>query len=226
MKLSCLPRLLSLTICVQNICRNFNDVYQLIFALPMLKYNKFYAYEDKNSISRPMVINKQQSPIECLIIAHSCAFNQLLALLSNTSELRYLKCLHKKEIDSTIKMILPIKLLNLKHISIEMDYVKFDEFEMFISKLYSKLEVLSIINKSEDPTYLNAYEWERLIEQYLPQLKKFYLKFYKQNPNRNYSPVYFRGSKQFFSSFWIERQWLFEVKINDQHTIYSIQPYR
>jgi hypothetical protein len=29
----------------------------------------------------------------------------------------------------------------------------------------------------------------------------------------------------FFSSFWIERQWFFEIKINDEHVIYSIQPY-
>ncbi|CAF4289127.1 unnamed protein product, partial [Rotaria sordida] len=39
-------------------------------------------------------------------------------------------------------------------------------------------------------------------------------------------PIYNEGSNQFISSFWIERQWIFEAEINSESIIYLIRPYR
>jgi hypothetical protein len=61
------------------------------------------------------------------------------------------------------------------------------------------LKVLNFITRSEDITYLDAAKWEQLILQDLPRLKEFEFE-----------------SHQFTSAFWLERQWIYEVKINDE----------
>ncbi|CAF4300658.1 unnamed protein product, partial [Rotaria sordida] len=114
--LSCLS---SLTIKMRKRLKNLNGIYQLIFALPTLRYNKLSLIDDQSSISLPMATNnKQLSTIEHLIINHSCKFNELFAILSYTSQLRRLNFRDTDDDDTNIGIMLPITLLNFTHLSL------------------------------------------------------------------------------------------------------------
>ncbi|CAF1303628.1 unnamed protein product [Rotaria sordida] len=152
-----------------------------------------------------MAINNQQSTIEYLSIRHRCTLHELYTIISYTPQLRRLNLRHKLEIDSNIRTILPITLSNLTDFSIYIHHIKFDEFEIFIRKICSKLKILRVNIQSRDITFLNAYRWEKLILQFLPQLEEFYLRYYERVGSVYKYPIYNEGSNQFISSFWIER---------------------
>jgi hypothetical protein len=154
------------------------------------------------TISLPMNINKQFSNIKYLIIDHPCSFKELFSIISYTSQIIRLSFIHK--IYSTLEneIISPMILSNLTDICIYGNDITFNEFEMFIRKIYSKLKCLSLTSFAKDLNYLNADRWKELILEYFPQLEKFNLTF----------DVY-GTSNRFNSSFWIERQWLLEAKI-------------
>jgi len=221
-----LPRLFSLTIDTSDTLKQLNEVYRLIFALPKLRYSKCSAKDSGISVSLSLDINKQFSTIEHLIIDHPFTFNELFAILSYTPHLRYLKFQYVSNNDSTTGSLLPITLSNLTYIFIYAHYVTFDELEMFISKIDCKLNVLRVTSLSEDTDYLDANRWERLILQYWPQLEKCYLQFSEQIDYIYDSPTYLGDPNQFTSSFWIERQWIFEAEIDFGEIMYSIRPYR
>ncbi|CAF3162159.1 unnamed protein product [Rotaria sp. Silwood2] len=107
-----------------------------------------------------------------------------------------------------------------------MNRVNFDEFEIFIKKLYSYLKILRITNQSKDITFLNAHRWEQLVLQCIPQLEEFDLQYYEQRNDQFDYSSYTRESDQFISSFWIERKWIFEIEINNESINYLIHPYR
>jgi len=73
-----------------------------------------------------------------------------------------------------------------------------------ISKIYSRLKILSFTTQSKDIAYLNAKRWEQLISKYLPHLKKFYLNYYECFDYTNKYSIYPGESDQFNSLFWIE----------------------
>jgi len=133
--LSDLPCLFSLNIKTIHLIEDLNNIYQLIFALPTLKYNKLYLYGNECSISISMSNNKQLSTIEYLHIAHRYTFHELSALISYTPELRHLNLSHTNKYDSNVEDILPINLNYLINISIYTYYLNFDEFEFFIEKI-------------------------------------------------------------------------------------------
>ncbi|CAF5123401.1 unnamed protein product, partial [Rotaria sp. Silwood1] len=116
-------------------------------------------------------------------------------------------------IDTNIQTILPITLSNLTDISIPMSDVKFDEFEIFIRKIDAKLKILRITTQSQQRNFLSAHRWKQLILMSLPQLEEFYLR-YIEFFNEAYQ--YSEAANQFVSSFWIDRKWTFEVKINHE----------
>ncbi|CAF1328554.1 unnamed protein product [Rotaria sordida] len=221
--LSCLS---SLTIKMRKRLKNLNGIYQLIFALPTLRYNKLSLIDDQSSISLPMATNnKQLSTIEHLIINHSCKFNELFAILSYTSQLRRLNFRDTDDDDTNIGIMLPITLLNFTHLSLRIYSTTFDNFEIFIRKIYSKLKFLHVIIRSDNIDYLDANRWQQLILQYLPQLEKFYFDYYIVFEDDIEPSIYIGESNQFSSSFWIDRQWIFESKIRMYEIIYSIRPY-
>ncbi len=79
--------------------------------------------------------------------------------------------------------------------------ITFNKFEMFMSKIHSKLKILSLTTLSDDITYLDANQWEELILKYFPNLEKFYLKYSVYN-NAHYKPPVYRGqANQFLSPF-------------------------
>jgi hypothetical protein len=219
-KLIDLPRLFSLTIDTQKSLNDLTDVYRFIFDLSKLKYIRFFAMNPKYTgltISIPININKQFSNIKYLIIDHPCSFNELFSILSYTSQIIRLSFIHK--IGSTI--ISPMILSNLTDISIYGDDITFNQFEMFITKISSKLKSLSLTSRAKDVNYLNTDRWEELIREYFPQLEKFNLTFHVHGTSK-----YIGKSNQFNSSFWIERQWLLEAEIELDIIIYSIHPYK
>ncbi|CAF4258220.1 unnamed protein product [Rotaria sp. Silwood2] len=204
--LASLPHLFSLSIKTSNTYENLNDIYRLIFTLSILKWCRFIFHRKNSSFSLPLAINKQQSTIEYLSIHHRCTLNEVHSIISYTSQLRRLDLCHKFEIDSNIRTILPIILSNLTDVSIHMHHVKFDEFEIFIRKVCSKLKILRVNTRSPDIAFLNAYRWEKLILQSLPQLEEFHLRYYERGGSVYKYSIYNGGPNQFISSFWIERQ--------------------
>ncbi|CAF5184775.1 unnamed protein product, partial [Rotaria sp. Silwood1] len=126
-------------------------------------------------------------------------------------------------IDTNIQTILPITLSNLTDISIPMSDVKFDEFEIFIRKIDAKLKILRITTQSQQRNFLSAHRWKQLILMSLPQLEEFYLR-YIEFFNEAYQ--YSEAANQFVSSFWIDRKWTFEVKINHECIDYLVCPYK
>jgi hypothetical protein len=204
--LSSLPRLSSLTIGINDNFKDLNEIYRLIFSLPTLKYNKLTLFREEILTPVSIIGNKQLSNIEQLIIDHCCTSNELSSLLSNTPQLRYLSYMDTFNTDETIENMLPMTLSNLRYISLHIFSATFDEFEIFIQNIYSKLKVLRLNILSEDIAYLDANRWENFLLQYLPQLKEFYLRYDLMIAKGYDGPVYDGEPNQFNSSFWIEHR--------------------
>ena len=106
--------------------------------------------------------------------------------------------------------------------------MKYEELELFIIKIGSQLRVMRII-ASHDPTYLDANRWERLISHHIPHLHKFHFRHHQYSSRRFVATDYDTLIQRFTSSFWIERQWIFQLQINKDlknvnEIIYSIRP--
>jgi hypothetical protein len=164
-----------------------------------------------------MATSKQFNPIEHLVIDHYWTIEELSILTSYTPQLSRLSFMHWYKSDLNIEIVLPNILSYLTSLHMKEYQRKFDEFEILISKIYWKLKVLSFTTQSEDIVYLDASRWEQLILKYLPRLKDFYFHYYKYIPNKDQSSKYLGELKPFTSSFWIERQWVFETKIELKH---------
>jgi hypothetical protein len=83
--------------------------------------------------------------------------------------------------------------------------------EILIKKISSKLKVFHLSIRFMDINYFDCDLWERLILQYFPHLEKFYLNYSETTYNENQLGDYLGELDQFISSFWIEREWIFEV---------------
>jgi uncharacterized protein YqfB (UPF0267 family) len=230
---TCLPRLFLLNINTE--CSftlgEMTDIYQLIFALPKLKSIEFDTdiCDDSTSIL-PLSIgtNQQFSSIKRLYIGHACCFNELFSIISYTPQLCRLKISYAHDDDESpnIKSVSPISLLNLIDFSIDRYEMKLHRFEWFIKNIFCKLKFLYVNIEYGDMTRFDANQWEQLIRQYFPQLKKFYLTYYEYT-NSEHKILNNSGQlNQFFSSFWIERQSIVEIEIHDRHIKYIIRPYR
>jgi hypothetical protein len=181
-------------------------------------------------ISMPITTNNQFSTIQYLAVDHDCTLDEVIMLLSCTPQLCRLTC---SRVDEPKKIIPPeafTTISSLKRISIDMCYAKFDELEMFITKISPQLQVLRI-NSLNDATYLDADRWERLISQHLLHLDKFEFN-YEETIDEDWEITpYHALINRFNSSFWIKRKWLFRLCIDtndwiDNTITYSIFPYR
>jgi len=225
--LICLPRLFSLTIDMEYNSEYLDDIYQPIFALQKLRYLKCLAEESDVNVSIPFALNNQFSTIEDLIINHSCTFDELSVILSYTPELRRLNFSQLDESDLlVIGTLLPTRLSNLTHIFLNVPYITFNEFKIFITSLECKLKTLCFTTRSADVTYMDAYRWEELILKYLPQLKQFYFQYCEETDDQCDFLPYIEDVSQFTSSFWIEQKWIFETVMDSLEIKYSIYPYK
>ena len=133
-----LPRLCSLTIEHYICLKDLTDIYRIILDLPMLTYYKMSTSYSDLCISLPMSTNEHSSRLEYLIIDHCCTFKMFL---SYTPQLRHLSFMESNKNDATIGMIIPLIPIHLTYLRIHLCHVTFDEFEMFIRQIRSKLKV-------------------------------------------------------------------------------------
>ncbi|CAF4555508.1 unnamed protein product [Rotaria socialis] len=99
------------------------------------------------------------------------------------------------------------------------------KLEIFSNKSCSNLKILSI-SCSQNIILLDAHRWEHFILHYYPELEKFYFIYYDGIDNDNQYEIYSGGINQFSSTFWIERKWIFNVKIDNTDIEYMICPYK
>ncbi|CAF3666280.1 unnamed protein product [Rotaria sp. Silwood1] len=227
LKLTCLPRLFSLTIYIFDTLEEFSEIYRLIFVLPKLKYIKCSSSEFRVSVSLPIATNQEFSTIEHIVIDHSCTLNEFYIIVSYLPQLR--RC-HFEEIydDNQINIhtILQIRLFNLTYISLNGCFIKFDTFEQLIRKIECQLKVLHVINKCDNDDYLDANRWKTLILDYLPYLKELSLECYKNIKKESGIRIDFERAKPFTSLFWIERKLILEIQVTFYQIIYSIRPFK
>ncbi|CAF0908240.1 unnamed protein product [Rotaria sordida] len=223
--LTCLPRLFSLTIDTQRTLDDLTEVYRLIFLLPKLKYMKCSARRTVVYMSLPIAKKEQLTNIEYLVINHSCTFNQVSTIISYTPELYHLNLMKSYDNYFNNEILLPMDLFRLTYLSIKMCDIMLDELELFIAETGCNLKVLRIITHSHERDYLDADQWQELIEDYLPDLEEFYLQYHeKVDPEAAMSDTL--PSDNFRSLFWIERQWLMDVEMNSLKIVCSIGSYR
>ncbi|CAF3424699.1 unnamed protein product [Rotaria socialis] len=225
--LSSLPCLYSLTLKMFKSSTNLADVYGITLKLPMLKYHNVLTNPSDLIVTLPVNTDQQRfSSITHLVIENHCSFNDVLRIISYTPELYRLDYTNTNSIDRNIEINLPIKLSNLKYLFVRVYGTKFDIVEMFLSKISTKLKVLSFTTRHEDITYLDANRWKEIISKYFLQLEKFYLKYYASRGNGSQTQLYRGTANQFALPFWIKRQWIFEVQRDLEFIIYSVQPYK
>jgi hypothetical protein len=222
-----LPRLFSLRIDLKHDNSNhFNQIYQMIFLLPCLKYNKLSILtQEKLNIAIPIATNGQFSTIEYLVLSHICDLNELASILRHTPRLKHLICQSLIGSDEYIENEVPITLPTLIHVSIDDCRVKFDEFKNFMKKISSQLQVLRI-DSFQNINFISPGHWERLISQSMPNLFRFTLKYHM--PMKYYTKD--SGSHTFInrfnSQFWFERGWIFRLEIKHEKISYLIYPNR
>ncbi|CAF4951081.1 unnamed protein product [Rotaria sp. Silwood1] len=225
--LNSLPRLFSLTIDMEDdYYYNLGDTYRLIFSLSKLKYNKMslFGYEEL-LIEMPIILNERFSTIEYLIIDYSCTLDQLDTLLRHTPRLCHLRCERLVEPDDNIKQYHSITMSHLIYISIGECQIEFDDFERFFKEISFQLEVL-YISISWNMSYLDANRWEHIIQKYMPHLKNFhftYDQYIGDILNTNPNHEFING---FISSFWLERKWFCELKIDRGEMVFLIEPHK
>ncbi|CAF4227213.1 unnamed protein product [Rotaria sp. Silwood2] len=181
-----------------------------------------FCFNDDHLVTLPLATNNECSPLERLIINHHCSLNGLESLISYTPELHQLT-IHQT--DSNITTLQSIALINLVFIYLHMCKTSFYELKTFLFNISSTLKILSI-NCSEKIIFLDAHRWKQFISYYYPQLEKCYFTYYDRMNNDNQYEIYPGQINQFSSTFWIERKWIFHVKIDDTDIKYMIYPYK
>lgn len=161
--------LISLIIDTGFTLNELNDIYQLIFQLPKLKYLNFSAIEKKDlyiTIQLPLVKQLINQSIEYLIIDHPCTLDDLIRITSYSPQVHHLRCSFLNINDSSRS----IGLLNLKSLSIDTYDIPFDRFESFMIKISASLAVLTCSTRSHDLTFLDSDRWGELIVSNINQL--------------------------------------------------------
>ncbi|CAF1276977.1 unnamed protein product [Adineta steineri] len=220
-----LPCLYLLNIKSGDSFEDLNEIYQLIFSLPKLKSNKLSLYGDEHTISIPISNNPQLSPITYLQIAHSYTFDELSALLSYTPSLHHLNLSHSNKYDSDIEDISPMNLNELIHLSIFSSDLDFDVFQFFIELIHSNLQILHVNFLKRDIRFLHADRWQKLLLENFSQLEKFSLCYREPGYGDNY-PIYDGELNQFVSSFWIQRNLIFDIEIWEYRIYYFVRPFK
>jgi hypothetical protein len=225
--LTILPRLFSLKVDPRDRVVSFNEIYSLIFRLPVLKYNKLSASGKLLIGSLPYSTDKF-SLIEHLIIDYTCNVYNLLTILSYTPRLTHLTCKYLTSTESII-LEMPVNTSNLKYVFLRDCSLDFDQFEILIKKLFFQIEILRFVTTNWDTSYLDADRWERLILRYMPHLQILNFKDSERVFQRFNLRPYYSKLNRFISSFWIQRKWFLELKIcttsfPSTRVVCSIQP--
>jgi hypothetical protein len=224
--LKSLPNLSSLSICLDNCFYDLGDIYQMIFHLSLKYFRIAVPRHAGLCITIPIAGQNQFSSIEYLVIYHRCTMNELTNILSYTPRLSHLFCFNIIEPHYHIKSELIVKLNSLTHLTLTLYNFEFDEFEEFLLKLDSPLQLLNVKIECVDRSYLDADRWERFISQNLTSLIKFIFRYTDTIDDKFEITFGHSLISRFTSSFWIDRKWFFKFLIEDDELIYSIHPYQ
>jgi hypothetical protein len=210
---------------------DLNNIYRMILSFPSLKYNKVSMLscpdDEHTNIFVPLAVYERFSTIEYLIINHPCTLNEMLSILYHTPRLCHLTCRNIIESREKIPNVKSIMLYKLIHIHFDMYEAWFDDFAIFMSKLFAPVQVLRIkYHTSSD--YLEADSWEQLIKTRIPYLRTFNYEYHEGDVTDYEDDHFHRKINRFTSPFWIKHQWFFEFRINmDEETLQcSINPYK
>ncbi|CAF1017781.1 unnamed protein product [Rotaria sp. Silwood1] len=210
---------------VQHIS-SLDIIFSQIFRLSTLKYCKI-EYQQFLLID---FINYESSSIEYLIINGHLLFSALHNLLCCLPKLQHLSINYLDKIDyyEESNKLSSIQLKYLKHVSLKLDHVDFDEFEKTIKEFFRHIQILRL-TIVYDETYLDAKRWQQLILFHMSYLRIFYIN-HQGNVNNN-NLTYHDIINQFNSSFWNENKWFFTYQHQWKYRIdtgifYSTGPYR
>ncbi|CAF1403982.1 unnamed protein product [Rotaria sordida] len=165
--LICLTTLHAITIFFVQDISSLDIIFSQIFRLSTLKYFKI-EYQQLLSID---FTNYDSSSIEYLIIKGSFPFSAFHNLLCCLPKLQHLSINHfdthygyqKRNKSSSIQ------LKYLKHVSLKLNFVCFDEFEKIIKEFFHHIQILRLTT-SCDEKYLDAKRWQQLILFHIPYL--------------------------------------------------------
>ncbi|CAF0958335.1 unnamed protein product [Adineta steineri] len=216
-----LPSLTSLNIQSYDELLDLSQIYLLIFSLSKLKYLTISSNEFKDSLELPAYSTEnhhEMSSIEHLNIDHHVTFKELSTIISYLPKLYDLEFVHEIEDDSTVKLITYDELSKLTKISMTISDLNFNEMYIFLTKLPSTLKIFKFILWKIDIDYLDFEMWQDLIEEYFPQLDKFYFNYNAGCSDED--EWIFNGCmlNEFISPFWINRRLSVEIS-RDQNFI-------
>ena len=97
---------------------------------------------------------------------------------------------------------------------------------MLLRNVQCKLKFLCLTITSSDLTYLDANRWRECIRRDLSQLDRLKFRYDQYIGDGDTASVDLAETNRFTSSFWIERQWVFEANIHSEEILYSIHPYK
>ncbi|UJR11623.1 hypothetical protein I4U23_015804 [Adineta vaga] len=202
-------------------------IYAVSFGLPSLRSLKVSSLQQANclflSLFEPIL---QTSSIKYLIIDHPCTDHDILTILSSTPYLSHLTC--RKSVNKSWGLFYTsqsITMSDLIYLSVQQCLMTFDDFEIFIQRISSKLQILKIVTFN-DSSYLNANRWEQLISTNMLLLRKFYFEYHEYYDENYMLTSNHRLTNQFTCQFWLQRQWIFDIRFANLEIIYSVNPYR
>ena len=82
------------------------------------------------------------------------------------------------------------------------------------------------MNTFDQVEYFNGNQWERLIKKNIAQFKKFYFTYDSSIDNFTDGNSLDKFINQYTSSFWIERKWFREMRIDSDTMPFLIHPNR
>lgn len=224
-----LPRLFQLQLSLEDEPEDVGNVYQILLNMPMLMYSRvsFDTYDTTIPLSMPT--NGQFSRIEHLVMNHSCSLNELIIILSYTSQLRRLVCEKLDEPNEFSSGKDPIPMLYLTDVIFKKCFVNFDDLEAFVKKMSPPLESYHL-TCSRDVSYLNANQWETFISKTLPRLRVFNFKYEELIDGDQDMTLFHQMIVQFYSEFWLNRKWSFKVYVEqddfvEDTMVYAVSPY-
>lgn len=228
--LTSLLTLRSLVLVLNGPISNKTAFYRGIFRLPVLKYCKlsFEATLQSNSLCRA---TNESSSIEHLLIENDANLDELYSVSSYLPQLRRLSWHKLSALNHQQAIVERMELKHLTHLTLELRYANFNQFETMIIPLFPHLEVLHI-STSFNREYLDEDRWERLISCSMPHLRIFDLEHRDHSYIANdVSLTCIRLNRIFTSPFWREHQWSFTHQCFwqgnwNQVIFYSTNPYR
>lgn len=221
-----LTNLVSLTCSLTSCFVDVSYIYRLIFRFRTLKIFQLSLplIEDLDDFEQALfVVDKHQfSSIEHLKIDHCCTIDDFLSILSCLPNLKSLSCQTLFQANEYVEKHVHFSVPNLTSLIIEKCLLKFDLLEMILNKIARNLKRFRIVIRHDDFTYLDAQRWQTIICQTMPNLKNFRMKYYEYFQDQFKQSSFHKLLDRFFSSFWHDKNWIFNLELTNNDLIYSI----